>query len=680
MSYRRSRSDRKLRPPWIQTQLDQGYRPYSFYVEYQRTTPLVRSSHSKGPPSRRPGTSNTTTATAHPPRTANEEETNDGRVRARSGQPAAPAGLVPNGSGTVMLGDGDDEPTETSIAEDGRNDDLDSQWEDRLTQGNTQIWYRTGGDDTQRGNMKDELKPARVVPDSDEATATMNDYGDGVVTRKPPPDSPTTDLATESDRDEKSAAKLNPIQSKGSLVALSTADMAISDSGIVLNKQSQDLPAAVTVTTTGHTLGGETQLEYPNEGSSPKIGQPISRNNTKAADRKTPPPQQHQQQHVEPTIVFSTTHEDAGHMSTTVSDQTSSDLVTDDHKLSGLSDGGTIALSSNVPGTTDKVPSPSREDNSTQFGVPLSENDSFTSDTSEQDSTDIPEEITGAIQQEFAKTTDGTVTTETSQVTSVTLTPKRSDIIPCSTKHRSKTKKPSHLPKPPKPPRRRNRNRKRTRARYPQTSAPPSLSMGSGLQSTQKNSLFPLPNPYHPQIHVTQPTLVASAEHSFARNSTFSISGLSSAEVTGIAIGCIIAFWIILGPLVCIICRMRDKAKEKRREREQEDSMSHTLIEEMIRMELARGRAKLYRTNVDDEREIERLPLQGDCCNACNTCNSNGSCAINPQDYVIGNRYMEYTPVSLMPAPPSDCDKDYIINKTYMDSLDMKSSARDTDL
>ena len=98
---------------------------------------------------------------------------------------------------------------------------------------------------------------------------------------------------------------------------------------------------------------------------------------------------------------------------------------------------------------------------------------------------------------------------------------------------------------------------------------------------------------------------------------------------------------------------MRDKASEKRRERQQEDSLSHTLIEEMIRLELARGRAKLYRTSVDDEREIERLPLQGGECQMCNTC------PINPQDYIIGNKFMEYTK---MENPPEivDYHKEYI--------------------
>lgn len=82
---------------------------------------------------------------------------------------------------------------------------------------------------------------------------------------------------------------------------------------------------------------------------------------------------------------------------------------------------------------------------------------------------------------------------------------------------------------------------------------------------------------------------------------------LSAGELAGVGVACVVVLWLLLGPLLCAVLRARDQGK--RRERLRADSLSHhALVEEMIRLELARGRAKMYRTRVQDEREIQRLP------------------------------------------------------------------------
>lgn len=90
-------------------------------------------------------------------------------------------------------------------------------------------------------------------------------------------------------------------------------------------------------------------------------------------------------------------------------------------------------------------------------------------------------------------------------------------------------------------------------------------------------------------------------------NSTIA-TGFETGPAIGIIIACVIAFWIILGPLICIICRLKDKAKA-RRSMSQEDEMGTRLVEEMVRMELARGRDKKYQTSVSDMNEIKPLRI-----------------------------------------------------------------------
>lgn len=124
-------------------------------------------------------------------------------------------------------------------------------------------------------------------------------------------------------------------------------------------------------------------------------------------------------------------------------------------------------------------------------------------------------------------------------------------------------------------------------------------------------------------------------------NSTVINDGVSTGPAIGIIIGCIIGFWIILGPLICIVCRLKDKAKE-RRSRSQEDEMGTRLVEEMVRMELARGRDKKYQTSVSDMREIEPLKIipENDYENVQNLLSSSEKAAIiGNEDNFVGGGY-----------------------------------------
>ena len=93
-----------------------------------------------------------------------------------------------------------------------------------------------------------------------------------------------------------------------------------------------------------------------------------------------------------------------------------------------------------------------------------------------------------------------------------------------------------------------------------------------------------------------------------ARNVTDTSRGhLASTTIAGITTGSLAIFWLFLGPLVCLICHLKDREKN-RRQRQKEDELGHRLVNELIRSELAKGRGKLYKTEVRDDRELEHLP------------------------------------------------------------------------
>ena len=79
----------------------------------------------------------------------------------------------------------------------------------------------------------------------------------------------------------------------------------------------------------------------------------------------------------------------------------------------------------------------------------------------------------------------------------------------------------------------------------------------------------------------------------------------SSATIAGMITGSLAIFWMILGPFVCLICHVNDRAN-KRRQRQQDDKLGHRLVHELIRTEMAKGRGKMYKTNMWD---LETGPL-----------------------------------------------------------------------
>ena len=91
--------------------------------------------------------------------------------------------------------------------------------------------------------------------------------------------------------------------------------------------------------------------------------------------------------------------------------------------------------------------------------------------------------------------------------------------------------------------------------------------------------------------------------------------GLSTGERTGIAMGCIVVFWIILGPLVCLICKLRDKKRhEKEKEaRNEREKVSTGLVEEMVKAELQKmpngDKEKQYQADLHDDHEIEPITI-----------------------------------------------------------------------
>ncbi|KAI0215697.1 hypothetical protein LSAT2_032239 [Lamellibrachia satsuma] len=109
------------------------------------------------------------------------------------------------------------------------------------------------------------------------------------------------------------------------------------------------------------------------------------------------------------------------------------------------------------------------------------------------------------------------------------------------------------------------------------------------------------------QATTTKPTTiqVPSVINRNAKNVTN--AHMSSATIAGITTGSLAIFWLFLGPIVCLVCHLKDRAK-KRRKRQTEDEMGHRLVHELIRCELAKGRGQLYKTVVKDDHELEPLP------------------------------------------------------------------------
>ncbi|XP_023932075.1 mucin-5AC-like [Lingula anatina] len=113
-------------------------------------------------------------------------------------------------------------------------------------------------------------------------------------------------------------------------------------------------------------------------------------------------------------------------------------------------------------------------------------------------------------------------------------------------------------------------------------------------------------SPWQPPVTVdTTPTTVNNRTNETAVE--VASAGLSPSQITGIATGSIIGFWLILGPAICIMCKIRDRRREEREKSRQIDNDTSTFFEEMVFMELARARAKKYNTDIEDEGEVEKL-------------------------------------------------------------------------
>ena len=108
----------------------------------------------------------------------------------------------------------------------------------------------------------------------------------------------------------------------------------------------------------------------------------------------------------------------------------------------------------------------------------------------------------------------------------------------------------------------------------------------------------------------------APVTNTYVNNTTIVPSvRFTSAKIAGIITGSLAIFWLILGPFVCFVCHVMDQAN-KRRQRQRDDELGHRLVHELIRTEMAKGRSKIYKTDVN---ELKAKPLppepktNGDC-------------------------------------------------------------------
>ena len=106
---------------------------------------------------------------------------------------------------------------------------------------------------------------------------------------------------------------------------------------------------------------------------------------------------------------------------------------------------------------------------------------------------------------------------------------------------------------------------------------------------------------------------------------------LSNIAKIGIAIGCIVVFWMLLCPIVCIVCRRRDKKREKRAQEEYKlkngvPPHQHHLVEELVLTELGQhekhqsngkqnDKQKLYGNDAHSAEELQHLSNQSNSSN-----------------------------------------------------------------
>ena len=105
---------------------------------------------------------------------------------------------------------------------------------------------------------------------------------------------------------------------------------------------------------------------------------------------------------------------------------------------------------------------------------------------------------------------------------------------------------------------------------------------------------------------------------------------LSNIAKIGIAMGCIVVFWLLICPVVCTICRRRDRKREKRAEEYKLKNgvphHQHPLMEELVITELGQndnknqsnGKQKLYGNDAHSAEELQRLGNQANGSNISN--------------------------------------------------------------
>ena len=100
---------------------------------------------------------------------------------------------------------------------------------------------------------------------------------------------------------------------------------------------------------------------------------------------------------------------------------------------------------------------------------------------------------------------------------------------------------------------------------------------------------------------------ISSVTNTYVNNATIVPSvHFSSAKIAGIITGSLAIFWLILGPFVCFVCHVMNRAN-KRRQRQRDEELGHRLVHELIRNEMAKGRGKMYNVN---ELKAKTLPQE----------------------------------------------------------------------
>ena len=109
-----------------------------------------------------------------------------------------------------------------------------------------------------------------------------------------------------------------------------------------------------------------------------------------------------------------------------------------------------------------------------------------------------------------------------------------------------------------------------------------------------------LHNVGHPHTAQSEPGGQANVVHSSAVPINTAHGGLPASTIFGIVAGCVIGSWMILGPLICLLCKYRDACQEKRKRfspRLYHGDSNNGITEAMIMSELGKDPIKMHHTN-----------------------------------------------------------------------------------